>query len=298
MAEARDVLEGVLAVDRADIAAVTQRRRLAEQDQSAPGSARPSERLGRCDIPDWFDQLRDHARAELAEAEQRAAANTTKRERLETELDAAQSDLRQLDQPTRRQREELFAAQHEVDNAKREHEVAEHRLERSGLRGRRQARRDVAAAHNRFTWANHTLEHLQAQTSPDVDRFHQTAQHVRGLHDELRGHGTIELLDQYTSINRIPGLKERLDALDMWWRFANGGSIGVKRLSETVDIFTNVDGDQAEHHRWLADAVEQHCLDADLHLPTPEHEGIRDGTARPRPWALTPHERDPVIAVP
>ena len=53
----------ILAVDRADIPAVTQRRQLAEQDQPPLGSVRPRERLGRCEIPDWFDQVRDQTRS-------------------------------------------------------------------------------------------------------------------------------------------------------------------------------------------------------------------------------------------
>ncbi len=40
--EARDVLERILAVDRADIPAVTQRRRLAEQHQRQPAPTPPS----------------------------------------------------------------------------------------------------------------------------------------------------------------------------------------------------------------------------------------------------------------
>ena len=70
VAEARDVLEAVLAVDRADIPAVTQRRNLAAQHP--PPSTRPaspSRQPGRCLIPDWFADVRADARHALAEAE-------------------------------------------------------------------------------------------------------------------------------------------------------------------------------------------------------------------------------------
>ncbi len=49
----------------------------------------------------------------------------------------------------------------------------------------------------------------------------------------------------------------------------------VPKLGEVVDILGDVDGDRG-HYRWLADAVEQHCLDAGIHLPNfePEAPGI------------------------
>ena len=94
VAEARDVLERILAVDRADIPAVTQRRQLAEQEHATPQPSRRWEQPGRCEIPEWFDPLRDQTRNELEEAEQRAAANAAQRERLETQLDSGPSGPR------------------------------------------------------------------------------------------------------------------------------------------------------------------------------------------------------------
>ena len=61
VAEARDVLEGILALDRADIPAVTQRRTLAHQVHGHEPAHAP-----RCAIPDWFEPLLAQARADLA----------------------------------------------------------------------------------------------------------------------------------------------------------------------------------------------------------------------------------------
>ena len=264
--EARDVLERILAVDRADIPAVTQRQRLAEQDHhpSVPSTPRP--RVGRCLIPDWFDQLRDDARGELAEAKQRVAVNAAERERLQADLKAARRDVDRLDQPTRRQRDELAAAHHDLGDAKLQHRLAAHRLDTTGLRGRRHARRDLAAAENRLAWANHTLDQLQAQVSPEVDSYHQARQQVHDLSDELRHHATRELLDRYATTDRIPQLHRRLDALDTWWRFATGDSIDVGQLGQLVDTFGSVDSDA--RFRWLVDTVEQYGHDAGIHLPS------------------------------
>jgi hypothetical protein len=277
--EARDVLERVLAVDRADIPAVTQRRQLAAQHQPPPDWARPQERLGRCEIPDWFDQVRDETRQRLAEAEQRATANATERERLEADLDTVRRDVDRLDQATRRRREELLAAQDELDNARRAHEVAEHRLERSGLRGRRHAHRDVAATHNRLTWADHTLEQLQAQASPDVECYHQAHHEMRQLREAVRRQELSELFDRY-GCDRIPQLQQRLDALDTWWRFATGDRIAVGRLGELVDILSNVAGDHG-HYRRLADTVWQYCHDAGIKVSTPSSPTTTRELSRP-----------------
>ena len=51
---ARTVLEGVLASDRADVPAVTQRRNLAAQAAPAVRTPQP---VGRCQIPDWWADL-------------------------------------------------------------------------------------------------------------------------------------------------------------------------------------------------------------------------------------------------
>ena len=131
--------------------------------------------------------------------------------------------------------------------ASRAREVAEHRLEGCGLRGRRRAHRELDAADNRLIWANHHLEQPEASISPDVDRYFETGREMRQLREELRSHETAELFARYKTVDRIPHLQERLDALDTWWRFANGDKIDVPRLAEVVDILDNVDGDHGRY---------------------------------------------------
>jgi conjugative relaxase-like TrwC/TraI family protein len=273
VAEARDVLERILAVDRADIPAVTQRRRLAEQDQAVAPVRRPT-RLGRCAIPDWFEQLREQTRHELADLQQRASESAAIRERLQADLDSARRDVDRLDQLTRRERDQLAAAQRVVSGAKRDHRRAVDRLDTGGIRGRRHARRQLAAAEDRLTWASHTLDQLQQDTSPDVDRYYHARHQVHDLSDELRHHSTRELLDRYTTTDRITQLRERLDALVTWWRFATGDSIDVDRLGQLVDVLGADAGDS--RFRWLADTVEQYCHDAGIPLPSlrPETPGV------------------------
>jgi hypothetical protein len=142
-----------------------------------------------------------------------------------------------------------------------------YRRDTCGFRGRRQARRDVATAENQLYWARDRLEQFQVSISPDVDRYLQAGQQASQLRNELRSHEALERLDRYTHIDRAPLLKERLDALDDWWRFANGDRIDVVRLGELVDVLGTAAGDHGQY-RVLADAVAQYCHDADIHLPT------------------------------
>jgi conjugative relaxase-like TrwC/TraI family protein len=271
--EARDVLERILAVDRADLPAITQRRQLAEQDHATPQPSRRREQPGRCEIPDWFNQLRDQTRHELEEAEQRRA-NHAERNRLESQLESARAVTDGLEGPTRWKRDRLAAAERDVDQASQARELAEQRLQGCGIRGRRHAHRDLAAAENQLTWANHTLAQIQASISPDVERYHHAWHQVRDLRETLRNHQTTEIFDRYTTTDRIAHLHQRLDALDTWWRFAQGDELDVPRLTEIIDTFGNAD-DHHGHYRWLTDAVKQHCHDAGIHLPTREFQTPR-----------------------
>jgi ATP-dependent exoDNAse (exonuclease V) alpha subunit len=56
VAEARDTLEAILAFDRADLPAVTQRRALADQQPRETTCQRPAP-TPRCEIPEWFEPL-------------------------------------------------------------------------------------------------------------------------------------------------------------------------------------------------------------------------------------------------
>lgn len=65
--EARDVLDTILAIDRADTPAIVIRRELAQHDQ------RPQP-IARCETPHWFDAYLDQARHDLAHVQQQREA--------------------------------------------------------------------------------------------------------------------------------------------------------------------------------------------------------------------------------
>lgn len=92
VAEARDVLDGILAVDRADVPAVAQRRTLAEQPRSH-GPALEA----RCAIPDWFEPLLIQARADLADAETRRSERASRHQQLDHAVTVAERTLCDVD---------------------------------------------------------------------------------------------------------------------------------------------------------------------------------------------------------
>ena len=109
VAEARDVLEAVLAVDRADIPAVTQRRNPRRPTPGAKhtASVAVTGQPGRCLVPDWFADLRADARHALAEAEHTVASNTVERARRAAAVTTAESDLAVIERATAPHRELL-----------------------------------------------------------------------------------------------------------------------------------------------------------------------------------------------
>ncbi|MBA3605826.1 MAG: relaxase domain-containing protein, partial [Acidimicrobiia bacterium] len=141
VAEARDVLEGVLAVDRADTPAVTQRRNLAQQQQCHEPVA-----AARCVVPDWFEPLLIEARADLATATEQRTERAGERDRLQRTLDGVERMLGDVAAATAPDRDAFGAASRRADEARWAHAAAQRRLDAAPRRERRPARRAVEDA--------------------------------------------------------------------------------------------------------------------------------------------------------
>ena len=137
VAEARDVLDGILAVDRADIPAVTQRRNLAVRHPSTPTPpSSTSCQPGRCQIPDWFTSVLAEARHALTDAERTVEARAGDRARRIAVITTAEGELADVDRATAVHREMLAVDAKRADRARREHTTAERRLAGGGPRHR------------------------------------------------------------------------------------------------------------------------------------------------------------------
>ncbi len=109
--EARDILEAIITSDRADIPAVAQRRQLAQQDRQ-PVRLQP-----RCQIPDWFTDLRLDAAADYREARQALDASLAARQSLADTLAVAEQRLAVANQTCRPFDERFEAAGTELKRA-------------------------------------------------------------------------------------------------------------------------------------------------------------------------------------
>ena len=251
VAEARDVLEAILAVDRADIPAVTQRRTLASQPppaitRPAPTASRP----GRCRIPDWFAEVLSDARQALAAAEHTVEDRTVERARRAAAVTAAQRDLAVIDRATAPHRELLAVDAKRAEQARVNHADAKRRLAGSSRRGRREARRELDIAEQVLERAEGRLERTRHRAAPDVERYRSAVTNLGNARTDLRHHDLATQLD--AAPQRLPDLARTAAALDTWQRWANGDTITVDQLRITVEILTAAHGQQ---HRALGHIV-------------------------------------------
>jgi hypothetical protein len=120
IAEARDVLEAIIATDRADIAATTQRRALAA---STPREATAvvSAPTPRCEIPDWFSIALADARRQLLDAQNSEAERSARRAEADAAVVTADTIAAGVAAATAPDRDALQNAEARAADARRRH---------------------------------------------------------------------------------------------------------------------------------------------------------------------------------
>jgi len=183
VAEARAILEGVLASDRADIPAVTQRHTLAAQDRRP---ARPAPPLTpRCEIPDWFDGLLAGARADLARRRGQEASARAQRVALAGELADADMMLQHVDAETDPDRYVLALAEQRAQQARQTHTAAIDERHQVSWRQRRATREVVAATEHRARSTDTRLERTRSSTAGSVERYQRALDEQRERRNRL-----------------------------------------------------------------------------------------------------------------
>jgi hypothetical protein len=265
--EARDALESILALDRADVPAVTQRRTLAQQVHGhEPGHA------PRCAIPDWFEPLLAQTRADLVAVKARHDEQAAERQRLHEAVVAAERRRRQVDVATASDRDALDAAMQRVTRARGDLAAALDRLDSARRRDRRRARAEVDIAERRVGRAAEYLERTRQRTATSISHYDQ----ARRLHDnaaeDLHRHDITARVDHRR--RPVDASQRRVHALETWKRWADGQPLSVERLRE---VATNLAADRDPSHaqfRALEDTIHRwaNCLSVDLH---PRHRAER-----------------------
>ena len=217
IAEARDVLEAIVASDRADIPATTQRRQLAAQDRQPP-PLQP-----RCQIPDWFHELRDEAVADYRAARQALDDSTVIRQRLLDAVAVAEQHIAVANRLCGPFDGECDAARDAVKQAEAAQRDAQHQLDTSALRGRRPARNQLAGANEAVTNTRQLLTAAQAKAHGPHSLRAVARGEIDSARTELRTH---DMYDKWRYLpEHLQAAGDHLDALDTWHDWATGKPI-------------------------------------------------------------------------
>ena len=223
IAEAINILEAAIAVDRADVPATTVRRMLAE---AAPRSGPPP----RVQIPVWFDELRATAEEQRRAAQQALDERNAERAAERRRVADARSDLPAAEAAHAPFKENVVAAENVVSEARSRLRSAKYDLRESGRLGRRSAHRDVEAASDVLAVANDRLaraEELAGPTRAPVDDLRKI------INDDCEFESARQIFHEW---NDLDGAADRANelcqALDHWKDWADGRTISEAALVE------------------------------------------------------------------
>ena len=237
-AEARDVLECVIAHDRADVPAVAQRRDLAHQ--IPPPEPGPSWRVEPTPIlPDWvapwrtqLEQQRDDLTSYLAHrAERRAEAAT--------ELAALQPDLAAARAAWQPYAERIAAIEDELRTDLRPAMwKANHDATHAGFGHRHSASRRANDATERVEDAEARIASIHTDGADVKQRLDVLEAEARNLHDLAHPSPAGYGLEQFhrEQLDRIEPL---LDAVDIWTTWAHGRPVPTADLATAVSTLTD-----------------------------------------------------------
>jgi conjugative relaxase-like TrwC/TraI family protein len=231
LAEARDVLESVLAHDRADSPAVTQRRHLATVEgptvQPEPTSV----------VPEWVEPWREqicHRRQALIdglhERERRRADAIEELQALHPAIDTARQEWEPYAQPIRDLERELETELRPAMWG------ANHRAQLAGFGHRRHAERVAGDAREAVEQAQTAIAAIHAEGAPAKDHLDQLQRHAADMRRRAEPIAGLDTLDH----NQIRQLDQVLDAVDIYTGWLDGRPTPTARLAHAVDTITSV----------------------------------------------------------
>ena len=273
MSDARDVLEGIVASDRADIPAVVQRRQLAQQDRQPP---RPQPR---CQIPDWYHDLRADAADNYRQAREALDDSLSTRGRLVEVVDTAARRIAEANTMCAPFDAELDAAHDAVKQAEAEQRAAQYRLDQSGLRGRRQARTELAAANESVASTGELLAVARERAREPYAQRNIARAQIETARDALRTHDILAKWQYFPE--HLATAETRVEALDTWHDWAAGKPVTQDRLEEAVTTLHEIAPHEPDNGtRQLANIIHQWAEQHGVELtrpPAQQHRTIETG---------------------
>jgi AAA domain len=215
VAEARDTLERILANDRADLPAVSQRHELAAQDH-APAPPRP--RLTpRCTVPPWFDDLLRNAQEDIEAVRQLMSQTSTRRH----ELDVALIDAERIAEVRTRNHAPFAAALSASSEALDESYQARYRADRelreSGRLTRGGARRRLQQADDVVKVSLSNVAHAIEVARPTGSTLQIAEQDLSRIKGAIR---QLDYAERHDYPQQLHTLQRRVDALQTWHEWA------------------------------------------------------------------------------
>ena len=279
-AEARHVLEGVLAHDRVDVPAVTQRRHLAQ----VPGPASRPEPGLVIRVPDWvgpwreqLEQRRQGLTTGLTERHQGRLEAARELNEMKPELQVARDAWQPYAQPIASLEAEL--RENLRPAARQSH--SEHRS--AGVGHRRTTQRRARLADAAVAAAEAEIDAIRTDGAPINEHLDTLEAHAQALRDCTDPASGLAMLDQLDR-DEAEQLGQILDSLDTFTDWTDGRRVPTNQLATAIDtlhevarhasFFARHPGD-IERTQWyeLLDPgttwLEQHTIE--LEARRPEH---------------------------
>ncbi len=241
-AEARDTLEAVLATDRADTPAVTQRRTLAQQQpparsqpattgSSRSGPARSGEPVPRGRLPDWVLPALINTRRRLAAA-QAFETRDALRTQLAADAAAAEQALNDIAAPNAPARDAYHDAKVRADQARADYVDALRRHAVARWPFRRLIQAEVDRTQRHLQHADHHLAATRQATAADRGAY-QTA-----LTEHQTARSRLDACDPDVRPNpqqpTVADYRKRVAALTTWVRWAHGHDISDDAATDAI----------------------------------------------------------------
>jgi hypothetical protein len=264
--EARDVLEQILAVDRVDIPALTQRQHLAHR--AAPARFEP-----RCEIPEFFEPLRANIAAELHDTRIADGHAVARRQPLVDALTTAEQRFVTADQHCRPYQQRADTANAAVADAWQQRHDAQVAAQHAKFGHRRQACVNLAIADQRLDAANTNLASQVETAVPPVAAREQARQQLADARRALR---RSDRIDHWAERGHdLRTLEQLAAAIDAWHDWAQGRPVNTDQINATIRILnSHTDGIGWAGVQQLAEPITQwgirHGIGASPVRPIPQ----------------------------
>jgi hypothetical protein len=215
----------------------------------------------------WFEPLLGDLRRELKVAEQAVTDSEAEWARLAASAAAARRDFARVEAAAPA-REQLAAATGRADQARWQFNDAQSRPDTTGWRRRRVARHELVAAEVRLERAVEHLQRITHRTRLDIDQYDQSRARVDEEQVARTRHDTRVWLRH--TLDGVPDLRQQVEALELWNRWARGDTINVQQLGDTVAQLTSHGrrDEHADQFRQIGQAAQDWAEDAGIDLPT------------------------------